>query len=115
LSARTIQSPSRCVQRAALPAGLLSVGSLLAPLRGVDALRAAGLSGTAPAQGASLFQTLISTLESNEKWLFFTGFSLGLTTVALMFFLGSMRAPDYLFKMLGAVVLILIITPAVLA
>jgi hypothetical protein len=115
LSARTIRSPSHRVLCAALPGLWLAIGGLVARSRGLDALRAAGLSGAAPAQGASLFQTLISTLESNEKWLFFTGFSLGLTTVALMFFLGSMRAPDYLFKMLGAVVLILIITPAVLA
>ena len=58
---------------------------------------------------------LISTLESNEKWLFITGFSLAITTVALMFGFGSMRAPDYLFKLLGAVAVILIVGPALLA
>jgi hypothetical protein len=82
---------------------------------GLDALKAAGLVGTAPTQGAGVFTQLIATLESNEKWLMFTGFGLAGTTVALLFFLGSMRAPDILFKLLVGVAIILIGLPALLA
>ena len=92
-----------------------AVVGLLVGVHGLDALRAAGITGAAPKQGASAFETLISTLDSNEKWLFFTGFGLAITTVALMFGFGSMRAPDYLFKLLGAVAVILIVGPALLA
>jgi hypothetical protein len=66
-------------------------------------------------QGAGVFTQLIATLESNEKWLMFTGFGLAGTTVALLFFLGSMRAPDILFKLLVGVAIILIGLPALLA
>src|ERR1700761_5062555 len=111
--------PSRSSHPIRVVAGVLLVitaaGLLLAELHGLDALKAAGITGDAPKQGASAFQTLISTLDSNEKWLFFTGFGLAITTVALMFGFGSMRAPDYLFKLLGAVAVILIVGPALLA
>jgi hypothetical protein len=56
---------------------------------GLDALKAAGLVGTAPTQGAGVF--------------------------TLLFFLGSMRAPDILFKLLVGVAIILIGLPALLA
>jgi hypothetical protein len=112
LRSRSSQLPRHCVVVVLMAAAVVL---LLVGLHGLDALKAAGITGAAPKQGASAFETLISTLDSNEKWLFFTGFGLAITTVALMFGFGSMRAPDYLFKLLGAVAVILIVGPALLA
>jgi hypothetical protein len=95
--------------------GLSVLLAVVVTVHGLDALKAAGLVGTAPTQGAGVFSQLIATLESNEKWLMFTGFGLAGTTVALLFFLGSMRAPDILFKLLVGVAIILIGLPALLA
>ena len=78
------------------------------------ALRAAGLNGTAPA-GASAFKTLISTLTSNWEWLIGTGVGLVLVLIAGLMIAGSQRAPDHLFRVIGGIMLILIVIPAVLA
>lgn len=78
------------------------------------ALRAAGLNGTAPA-GASAFKTLVSTLTSNWEWLIGTGVGLVLVLIAGLMIAGSVRAPDHLFRVIGGIMLILIVIPAVLA
>jgi hypothetical protein len=78
------------------------------------ALRAAGLNGTAPS-GASAFKQLISTLTSNWEWLIGTGVGLILVLIAGLMIAGSMRAPDHLFRVIGGIMLILIVIPAVLA
>lgn len=78
------------------------------------ALRAAGLNGTAPA-GASAFKTLISTLTSNWEWLIGTGIGLVLVLIAGLMIAGSQRAPDHLFRVIGGIMLILIVIPAILA
>src|SRR5450631_2716444 len=78
------------------------------------ALRAAGLNGTAPA-GASAFKTLISTLTSNWEWLIGTGVGLVLVLIAGLMIAGSQRAPDHLFRVIGGIMLILIVIPAILA
>ena len=80
----------------------------------VAALRAAGLNGTAPA-GATAFKTLISTLTSNWEWLIGTGVGLVLVLIAGLMIAGSQRAPDHLFRVIGGIMLILIVIPAVLA
>jgi hypothetical protein len=80
----------------------------------VAALRAAGLNGTAPA-GANAFKTLISTLTSNWEWLIGTGVGLVLVLIAGLMIAGSQRAPDHLFRVIGGIMLILIVIPAVLA
>ena len=80
----------------------------------LDALAGAGLTGTAPA-GASAFQRLISTLTDNWKWLIATGLGLVLTIIAGMMMVGSRTAPDWLFKVIGGIVLILVVIPGVLA
>ena len=80
----------------------------------VAALRAAGLNGTAPA-GASAFKTLISTLTSNWEWLIGTGVGRVLVLIAGLMIAGSQRAPDHLFRVIGGIMLILIVIPAVLA
>ncbi len=78
------------------------------------ALRAAGLNGTAPA-GASAFKALISTLTSNWEWLIGTGIGLVLVLIAGLMIAGSQRAPDHLFRVIGGIMLILIVIPAILA
>jgi uncharacterized membrane protein len=78
------------------------------------ALRAAGLNGTAPA-GAGAFKTLISTLTSNWEWLIGTGVGLVLVLIAGLMIAGSQRAPDHLFRVIGGIMLILIVIPAILA
>jgi hypothetical protein len=78
------------------------------------ALRAAGLNGTAPA-GAGAFKQLISTLASNWEWLIGTGVGLILVLIAGLMIAGSMRAPDHLFRVIGGIMLILVVIPAVLA
>lgn len=78
------------------------------------ALRAAGLNGTAPA-GASAFKQLVSTLTSNWEWLIGTGVGLILVLIAGLMIAGSVRAPDHLFRVIGGVMLILVVIPAVLA
>jgi hypothetical protein len=78
------------------------------------ALRAAGLNGKAPS-GASAFKQLISTLTSNWEWLIGTGVGLVLVLIAGLMIAGSVRAPDHLFRVIGGIMLILIVIPAVLA
>jgi hypothetical protein len=103
---------SPIVKRSAVAAGivLLAAGGL----GELAALRAAGLNGTAPPD-ASAFQSLIATLTSNWEWLIGTGIGLAFVLVAGLMIFGSVDAPRYLFKIIGGVMLILIVIPAVLA
>jgi len=87
---------------------------LLGGLSELAALRAAGLNGTAPA-GAGAFKQLVSTLTSNWEWLIGTGVGLVLVLIAGLMIAGSVRAPDHLFRVIGGIMLILIVIPAVLA
>jgi hypothetical protein len=81
---------------------------------GLAALKAAGLTGTAPS-GSNAITQLISTLTSNWEWLIGTGVGLVLMLIAGLMMFGSQRAPDHLFRVIGAIMLILIVIPAVLA
>jgi hypothetical protein len=78
------------------------------------ALKAAGLTGKAP-DGSSAITQLIATLTSNWEWLIGTGIGLVLMLIAGMMMFGSQRAPDHLFRVIGGIMLILIVIPAVLA
>lgn len=78
------------------------------------ALRAAGLTGRAP-KGSAVITHLIATLTSNWEWLIGTGVGLVLMLVAGSMMFGSQRAPDHLFRVIGGIMLILIVIPAVLA
>jgi uncharacterized membrane protein len=88
--------------------------SMALPISPLSALRAAGLNGTAPS-GATAFQKLISTLTSNWEWLIGTGVGLVLVLIAGLMIAGSQRAPDHLFRVIGGIMLILVVIPAVLA
>jgi hypothetical protein len=78
------------------------------------ALKAAGFTGRAP-RGAGVITGLISTLTSNWEWLIATGVGLVLMILAGLMIFGSQRAPDHLFRVVGGIMLILIVIPAVLA
>jgi hypothetical protein len=91
-----------------------AVVAMVGGLAQMAALRAAGLNGTAP-KGASAFKTLISTLTSNWEWLIGTGVGLILVLIAGLMIAGSMRAPDHLFRVIGGIMLILVVIPAILA
>jgi hypothetical protein len=81
---------------------------------GLCALKAAGLTGTAPS-GSSAITQLVATLTSNWEWLIGTGVGLVLMLIAGLMMFGSQRAPDHLFRVIGAIMLILIVIPAILA
>ena len=98
---------------------LVGAGVLLAALAVLDVgllggLKAAGLVGTPP-PGASVIQALIGTLTQNALWIIVTGVGLVLTLIAGLMSLGSQRAPDHLFRVIGGIAVILIGIPAVLA
>ena len=78
------------------------------------ALKAAGLSGVAP-QGGNAFTGLVHTLEQNWIWLVSTGLGLVLVLIAGLMVSGSRNAPDWLFRVIGGIMLILVVIPAVLA
>ncbi|MGH2909661.1 MAG: hypothetical protein ACRDK8_10235 [Solirubrobacteraceae bacterium] len=80
----------------------------------LDALKAAGLSGTMPVGGKAI-QGLISTLQCNWEWLIATGVGLVFVLLAGLMIFGSIRATDHLFRVIGGIMLILVVIPAVLA
>lgn len=80
----------------------------------LSALKAAGLSGVAP-KGGDAFLGLVRTLEQNWIWLVSTGLGLVLVLIAGLMVSGSRNAPDWLFRVIGGIMLILVVIPAVLA
>ena len=80
----------------------------------LSALKAAGLSGVAPT-GGNAFVGLIHTLQANWTWLVSTGLGLVLVLIAGLMVAGSRQAPDWLFRVIGGIMLILVVIPAVLA
>lgn len=80
----------------------------------LSALKAAGLSGIAP-QGGNAFVGMVRTLQQNWTWLVSTGLGLVLVLIAGLMVAGSRQAPDWLFRVIGGIMLILVVIPAVLA
>jgi integral membrane sensor domain MASE1 len=80
----------------------------------LSALKAAGLSGIAP-RGGNAFVGLVRTLQQNWTWLVSTGLGLVLVLIAGLMVAGSRQAPDWLFRVIGGIMLILVVIPAVLA
>jgi hypothetical protein len=96
-----------------LLAGGAELVGIVGPAR-LWALKAAGLSGVAP-QGGNAFIGLVHTLEQNWIWLVSTGLGLVLVLIAGLMVSGSRNAPDWLFRVIGGIMLILVVIPAVLA
>jgi len=78
------------------------------------ALRGAGLNGTPP-PNATVIKKLIDDLTANWTWLIGTGMGLVLIILAGLLMVGSRTAPDWLFKVIGGVLLILVVIPTALA
>lgn len=95
-------------------AGAGATAILLASGASLAALRAAGLNGVAPPHAAE-FKALIATLTNNWTWLIATGIGLVLVLVVGLLIFGSQRAPDHLFRVIGGVMALLIVVPAILA
>jgi hypothetical protein len=103
------------VARVARSAVLLIAALLiLIPSVRLEALRGAGFNGTAPPDAAAV-RHLISTLTDNWKWLISTGTGLVLVLIAGLMVFGSQRAPDHMFRVVGGIIVILVVIPAVLA
>jgi hypothetical protein len=105
---RTVPRLSICWLPATLVAVALPVAFELC------ALKAAGLKGVAP-KGSGAVAGLIRTLTNNWEWLIATGVGLVLVLLAGLMVFGSQRAPEHLFRVIGGIMLILIVIPAVLA
>lgn len=101
-------SPARWSSVIALAAMVAALAARL------DALRAAGLKGRMPVGGQAI-ASLIGTLQSNWEWLIATGVGLVLVLLAGLMIFGSIRATDHLFRVIGGIMLILVVIPAVLA
>ena len=97
-----------------LPLVVVAVVVAAQRMLGLAALKAAGLSGTAPPHAAALTK-MISTLTDNWIWLIATGIGLILVILAGLMISGSRTAPDWLFRVIGGVLLILVVIPAALA
>jgi hypothetical protein len=100
-----------CRCRFAVLVGAAGAAGGVSPLA---ALRAAGLKGAMPVGGQAI-AGLIRTLQSNWEWLIATGVGLVLVLLAGLMIFGSIRATDHLFRVIGGIMLILVVIPAVLA
>ena len=97
-----------------LLAPLIAAAAMTSAAAPLWALKAAGLSGIAP-RGGSAFAALVRTLQENWTWLVSTGLGLVLVLIAGLMVAGSRQAPDWLFRVIGGIMLILVVIPAVLA
>src|SRR4051794_34285209 len=71
-----------------------------------DALRAAGVTGKAPANAAAI-EKFVSTITDNALWVIGTIAVLAVVVIGGLFFFGHSRAADYALKILiGAVVIV---------
>jgi hypothetical protein len=95
-------------------AGVSALSAVLLCFAQLCALKAAGLTGAAP-QGGNAFAGLVHRLEQNWIWLVSTGLGLVLVLIAGLMVSGSRQAPDWLFRVIGGIMLILVVVPAVLA
>jgi hypothetical protein len=94
--------------RAGAAIAILELGGQL------SVLKAAGFNGTMPTGGRAI-EGLINTLQSNWEWLIATGVGLVFVLLAGLMIFGSIRATDHLFRVIGGIMLILVVIPAVLA
>jgi hypothetical protein len=97
-----------------IPLTISSAAAALPNSARLWALKAAGLAGVAP-KGGGAFSGLVRTLQQNWTWLVSTGLGLVLVLIAGLMVAGSRQAPDWLFRVIGGIMLILGVTPAVLA
>jgi hypothetical protein len=90
--------------RLAMMAALAAYGAVV--LAHADALRAAGVTGQAPANAGAI-TNFVSTITDNALWVIGTIAVLAVVVIGGLFFFGHSRAADYALKILiGAVVIV---------
>jgi hypothetical protein len=71
-----------------------------------DALRAAGVNGTAP-PNAGAIETFVSSITDNALWIIGTVAVLAIVVIGGLFFFGHSRAQDYAARIaIGAVIIV---------
>jgi hypothetical protein len=71
-----------------------------------DALRAAGVTGTEPANGGAI-RTFVSSITDNALWIIGTVAVLAIVVIGGLFFFGHSRAQDYAARIaIGAVIIV---------
>lgn len=71
-----------------------------------DALRAAGVNGTAPS-GAGAIRDFVATITDNALWIIGTTAGLAILLIGALFFFGHSRAQDYAARIaIGAVIVV---------
>jgi len=84
----------------------LSAGYAASALAQMEALRAAGVTGKAPANATAITK-FVSTITDNALWMIGTVAVLGVVVIGALFFFGHSRAADYAAKIaLGAVIVV---------
>jgi hypothetical protein len=92
------------ILRLAALAAWSAYGALI--LEHAEALRAAGVTGKAPANAAAI-TSFVSTITDNALWIIGTIAVLAVVVIGGLFFFGHSRAADYALKVLiGAVVIV---------
>ena len=85
---------------------VISAAYVASALAQMEALRAAGVTGKAPAN-ASAITKFVSTITDNALWMIGTVAVLGVVVIGALFFFGHSRAADYAAKIaLGAVIVV---------
>ncbi|MQA76501.1 MAG: hypothetical protein GEU88_19625 [Solirubrobacterales bacterium] len=92
---------------------LAGVGLALLALAPLAALKAAGLTGSAPAKAGALEQ-FVSTISDNALWIIGTVAVLSVLVIGGLFFFGHSRAQDYAMKVGGGAIII-ILAPGIAA
>jgi hypothetical protein len=93
----------RLAQHVAMITATVTAAMVLAQ---AHALRAAGVTGTAPANAGAI-TTFVSTITDNALWVIGTIAVLAVVVIGGLFFFGHSRAQDYALKILiGAVVIV---------
>ena len=75
------------------------------------ALKASGLLSIKPS-GGNAFQALIRQVQGNWMWLIVTGIGLAIAIIAGLMIFGSQRAPEYIFRIVGGIVILVVVAPA---
>lgn len=79
---------------------------------GLAALKAAGVTGKAPA-GAGGFKQLIDTLNENLLWVFIVCVGLAVSIGGALMAFGHSRAQDHLIRIGGGIAVIMVVAPAI--
>ena len=91
---------------AAFAATTLAAGYAAAVMAHADALRAAGVNGSAPGNAGAI-KSFVAAITDNALWLIGTVATLAILVIGGLFFFGHSRAADYAAKIaVGAVIIV---------